>query len=204
MTLAFDPTAHRYTWNGARIPSVTQVLGPLFDWTKVPPALLEHKRQIGTVVHTAIHMELTGGVDLSSIHPQALPYFDAWRRFRDECSFEPVLVEYRVCSDELGEDHRYAGTLDEWGYLQGCQALIDWKTSMLLNYDAVGAQTAAYLKALVRSGIGALSDKRFALKLGADGRYELERFRKLDDDWQRFARCLKYHIDKPAYAEVKT
>jgi hypothetical protein len=175
---------------------VTQALEPLFDWSRVPPAVLENKRRIGKDVHKAIHIELTApyGVDLRTIKADVLPYFQSWLRFRNECEFDPRLVEHKVTSDELGEDLRYAGTLDEWGYLQGSPALIDWKTSMLLNVDGVGAQTAAYLKALVRSGIGALSNKRFALKLGADGRYELERFRKLDDDWQRFVKCLKAKV----------
>jgi hypothetical protein len=85
----------------------------------------------------------------------------------------------------------YAGTLDEWGLLQGAPALIDWKCTFMLHREAVGSQTAAYLKALVRAGIGSLSDKRFALKLNSDGRYKLERYRDLDDDWQRFVRLLK-------------
>jgi hypothetical protein len=189
--LNFDQTAHRYTWHGKRVPSVTQCLEPLFDFSQVPAGVLERKRQIGRAVHEAIQIELTEGVDPDSIVPACRGYFDAWCRFRDECEFEPVLVEYLVHNDELGEGLRYAGTLDEWGLLQGYPALIDWKTTMLLNADAVGAQTAAYLKALVRMGTGSLSDRRYALKLSADGRYKLEPYRRLDDDWQRFVRQLK-------------
>jgi hypothetical protein len=191
VSLSFDPIEHRYTWNGRRVPSVTQCLEPLFDFSAVPPAVLKRKQQIGTAVHAAIHLELSGGVDHTSIDPACRPYFDAWLRFREECVFEPVLVEYRVTNDELGEALRYAGTLDEWGYLGGYPGLIDWKTTMVLNVPAVGAQTAAYLKALARSGIGALSDRRFALKLGSDGRYKLERFRSIDNDWRTFVGYLR-------------
>jgi hypothetical protein len=191
--LSFDPIPHRYTWNGRPVPSVTQCLEPLFDWSSVPPEVLENKRRIGVEVHHAIENDLLG--KRRAIHASAQPYFDAWRRFRDECRFEPILIEYRVTSGELGERLRYAGTLDEWGLLQEYPALIDWKTSLVLNTPAVGAQTAAYLKALVnmKSVGAALSDRRFALKLGKDGRYKLERFRAIADDWQRFVLQLRAH-----------
>ena len=189
--LNFEAATHRYTWHGRRVPSVTQCLEPLFDFSNVPPAVLERKRRIGQAVHEAIQIELTEGVDRASIVPACRPYFEAWCRFRDDCDFDPVLVEYRVFNDELGDDLAYAGTLDEWGYLQGYPALIDWKTTMLLNVEAVGAQTAAYLKALHRMGVASLSDRRFALKLGSDGRYKLEPYRSLHDDWQRFVRQLR-------------
>lgn len=184
--LTFNSERHEYRWDDHIVPSVTQVLSPLFQWDKVPPHVLERKRQIGTAVHAAIHLELTVGVDSASIDPAVAPYFNAWKCFRDSCDFEPVLVEYRVWHPEL----HYAGTFDEWGMLNGEPALIDWKTSMHLNYEAVGAQTAAYLTALSKSGIGALSDKRFALKLGSDGGFKLEPYRSLHDDFNRFMRCL--------------
>jgi len=184
--LTFDSTSHVYRWNSRRIPSVTQTLEPLFDWSSIPPGILEHKRQVGIAVHHAIHLELSGGVDPATIHPDCLGYFEAWQRFRDENKFEPILTEFQVTSDELGEYYRYAGTLDQYGLLQGQPALIDWKTSMLLNIEAVGAQTAAYLKALKRMGLASLSDRRFALKLSKAGLYRLDPYRRLDDDWQRF------------------
>lgn len=184
--LTFEPTKHHYHWSGRRVPSVTQCLEPLFDWTKVPAAVLERKRQIGVAIHAAIHLDLTGGVDERSIDAACRPWWDAWRRFRDDMHFEPVLVEFRVFNSELGPGFTYAGTLDEWGPLQGYPALIDWKTTFLVHADAVGAQTAAYLKALVRMGFGSLHDRRFALKLGGNGRYKLEQFRRIDDDWARF------------------
>lgn len=197
MQLTFDPEAHRYWIDGRPVPSVTAVLEPLFDWNAVPFKVLERKRQIGQAVHQAIHLELTVGVDAASIDPQCAPYFEAWKRFREECEFEPVLVEHRVAFSLGGLE--YAGTLDEWGKLQGQPALIDWKCSMHLNYHATGAQTAAYLYALCAgtSGYGSLSDKRFAVKLGGDGRYKLERYRALDEDLQRFMHyLLRYKAER--------
>lgn len=189
--LSFDPVQHHYHWKGRRVPSVTQCLEPLFDFSMVPRAVLARKQQIGVAVHKAIELELAGRLDRNSIDPECRPYFEAWLRFRDECLFEPILVEHRITSDEEGERFRYAGTLDEWGYLQRHPGLVDWKTTMLLNVQGVGSQTAAYLRALVREGIASYSDRRFALKLGKDGRYKLERFRSLEDDWLRFVRLLK-------------
>lgn len=190
--LSFDPRSHVYRWNNRRIPSVTQCLEPLFDWASIPAAVLMHKRLVGIAVHKAIHLDLSGGVDPDTIHPDCRGYFEAWRAFRNECQFEPILTEFQVTSDELGEYYRYAGTLDEYGLLQGKPALIDWKTSMLLNVEAVGAQTAAYLKALTRMGLASLSDRRYALKLSKAGLYRLDAYRRLDDDWQRFVYQRKH------------
>lgn len=194
--LTFDESRHEYRWHNRIVPSVTQTLAALNNFDDVPPAILERKRQIGTAVHAAIHLEMLGHLDHDSVDPQAQGYFDAWRRFRDENRFEPVLIEHRVTSDELGERYRYAGTLDEWGLLGAYPALIDWKTSLQVNTHAVGSQLAGYLKALVRmNSVGAaLSDRRFALKLSSDGKYKLVRFSALDDDWQRFVLQLRANL----------
>lgn len=190
--LSFDPVPHRYTWNKRPIPSVTQCLATLFDFASIPPAVLERKRQIGVAVHRAIDLELNGTLRVSSVDPICQPYFDAFRRFRDECRFEPILIEYRVTNAELGESLRYGGTLDMWGTVQGNPAIVDWKTSMLVNAPAVGSQLAAYLRALIAMRFDAsVSDRRFALQLGGDGRYRLRRFTSLDDDWQRFVLQLR-------------
>lgn len=189
--LTFDPTPHRYAWDGKPVPSVTQILAPLNDWSAVPPSILERKRQIGTACHRAIELDLAGKLDEQSIDPAVLPYFHAFQRFRDECRFEPIFTELRVTNNELGEPLRYAGTTDIYGNLNGVPVLIDWKTSLLTNAPAVGSQLAAYLRALYRMGIASLSDRRIAVKLGADGRYKLERFRALDTDWQRFVLQLR-------------
>lgn len=180
--LAFDHAEHRYTWNGAIVPSVTQVLAPLFDWSRVPPAILERKRQIGQAVHEAIEYDLRGTLIESSIDPACRGYFNGFRLFCRECKFEPVLVEYRV----YNKRHRYAGTLDTWGLLNSAQALIDWKNSAVMEHDAVGAQTYAYLAALVEAGIASINDKRFALQLRPDGTYKLHRYRQLAYDAHTF------------------
>lgn len=187
--LEFNDAEHRYTWNGKVVPSVTQVLGPLFDWSRVPPAVLERKRQIGQAVHEAIAFDLEGRLDESTIDPQCRGYFNGFRLFCAECDFRPVLVEFRVYSQR----HRYAGTLDAWGLLQNYPSLVDWKNSAVLNHDAVGAQTYAYLQALIEAGIASASDKRFALQLRPDGTYMLHRFRQLEADKNRFLGYRRSH-----------
>jgi hypothetical protein len=197
--LTFDEHTHTYRYSGVKVPSVTQVLEPLFDWSAVPVHILDRKKAIGRAVHAAIHYELSGGVDENTIDPACRPYWEAWKRFRDETKFEPWLVEYRVHSDEIvdastGEVLCYAGTLDEYGTLNLGEALIDWKCSLFLNHEAVGSQTAAYLKALHRDGIASRRARRYALQLSSEGGYKLKEFTDLHDDWQRFVSYRRKHV----------
>lgn len=190
--LTFEEETHTYRVDGRRVPSVTQVLAPLFRWDLVPPETLERKRQIGNALHRAIHLELSGfTIDASTIDQSVMPFYNGWRAFRIECDYVPVLSEFRIHSLRSN----YCGTLDSWGQLQGRPALIDWKTAATIDHAAVGAQTAGYLMALAEQGIGSLADGRFALQLLPNGRYKLHRYVSVFDDGARFLLLRAAFVD---------
>lgn len=170
--LTFDPVPHHYFWEGRRVPSVTQVLDAYSDFSMIPPAVLERKRQIGTAVHAAIELDLKDELDYGFIDPVWAGYFGGWLAFKEQSGFVVEAAEQRVFHKTL----RYAGTLDLIGGLPKAGAvLLDTKTCVMLPKSA-GPQTAAYREAIKQP-----KRKRFALQLAADGSYKLEPLIAIND-----------------------
>lgn len=170
----FDPVAHRYTLDGRALPSVTQILRELDDFSHVPARVLEKARDRGNRVHAACNLDVLGTLDENTVDDEVAPYLAQFRKFLRESRFAPTLTECRVYDETLW----YAGTLDLFGDLPGCiDVQIDIKSGAIPR--SVGPQTAAYANGLyVRAGI--MTRKRFALKLEA-GKYSLIQLDRSDD-----------------------
>ncbi len=177
--LTFDEGAHEYKFKGVIVPSVTQILQPLNDFSGIPPAILENKRQIGVAVHKACELYDDDDLDEESLTPIVADYFAAWKRFKTENEVVVEMSEQRI----FHALHRYAGTLDRVLTLNGVRCVLDLKTSATLN-PAVGLQLAAYDMAL---GVEKL--KRFALQLKPNGLYKLQEY-KDPKDYQVFTALL--------------
>lgn len=178
--ITFDPERHAYTVDGRPVPSVTQCLDWLVDWSAVNPEVLAYKSALGTAVHQMVHFDCRGELDEGDLDPVLAPYLEQWRRFLDESG-------YTVLQSELMVSHRlgYAGTLD---LVLGRVArkrlkryVCDVKTAQAIPVT-VGPQTAAYAEAY-KAG-GGSCDGRKVLRLWADG-YRLD---DLSDgaDWSTF------------------
>lgn len=176
--LTFDDPSHTYRWNGAIVPSVTQIIRPLYSFDGIPPDVREHKRQIGTAVHYACDLIDRGTLDPASIAPEIAGYLVAYREFLAAKKPEWALVE----SQHYNEVYRYAGTLDRAGDMDG-PALLDLKTGP--ESAAIGVQLAAYLKAAPLSP----ATHRYSLHLRDDGTYRLIEHTNRDD-WATFLSCL--------------
>lgn len=161
--LLFEPDRHVYTYNGRELPSVTQVLSLLEDYSGISRDVLKRKALIGTAVHSACELYLAQDLDESSLHPEVRPYFEQFKIWIATCKFNFQLSEKRVFSKRFG----YAGTLDLHGDFQGCPSLIDIKTAAVVM-PTWGPQTAAYAEAL-REETGITTEKRFALQLTKTG-----------------------------------
>lgn len=108
--VTFEPDGHIYTSNGQALKSITQILKAegfidtyFYD---------EWSRDKGKMVHLAIHYDVTGELDESSVADEIIPYLSAFRKFMTESGF-------KVDKSEVpgkNETHRYAGTPD----LIGC------------------------------------------------------------------------------------
>ncbi|WP_042299090.1 hypothetical protein [Paraburkholderia kururiensis] len=190
--LEFDEPTHTYRLDGRIVPSVTRLLDSarLIDLSGIPPETLERKRLIGSAVHKACELDDLGVLDESSIAPVIEPYFSAYRKFKRETGFVPLLIEHRVAHPALG----YAGTLDRTGLVLDVPEQIDLKTTSALS-PAVGVQTAAYEAALYSdpSYDGPRNLGRKALQLRNDGTYRLETYKDPRDFAVFAALATVYH-----------
>lgn len=181
--LAFDAATHTYTLNGQRLPSVTQVLAPLYDFSRIPPDVLESARIFGQHVHEACDLFDRGQLDWLNLSPALVPYVEAWRKFIDDSGAIVIASEMRVVHEQLG----YAGTVDN---------VLDWKgrtfipdrKSTAVQPPTVGAQTAAYAQAW-KAMHGGREPERRCIQLNPDGTYRVHAKRD-PADWSLFLSCL--------------
>lgn len=158
----FDEATHTYTVGGRRIPSVTEILRPLYgDFRFVNEDLLNYKSELGTAVHRAIELHVLDGLDFSSLVSPVAEYFAQYLAFETDSGFKRLASERRVYS-ALG----YCGTYDLEGRLNRQQYIVDIKTTAALS-PAVALQTIAYLRAH-NEYYGAKAERRAALRLTPD------------------------------------
>lgn len=180
--LTFDPVEHVYTVGGRRVPSVTQTLAPLVDYSKVPAAVLKRAQQLGQAVHLMTELYDLDDLDTETLSDELLPYLTAWRRFRAETGFVPETIEQQLYHPAL----HYAGTSDRTGLINGRRAVIDIKKMLTLG-PVIGVQLAAYKELHIKNGVQI--EDRYGLGLRADGTYRLVPFRDTSD-WPVFLSLL--------------
>lgn len=183
--LELDREAHRYRWNGAAVPGVTEVIAAALGnpFADVRPAVLERKRQIGEAAHLACDMDDRGVLDDSTVARPVQPYLEAWRAFRRELRFE-LLISERPLYHLV---HGYAGTPDRVIQIGDERAVVDIKTG--LPGPQAALQTAAYAD-LIASHLGRERPlRRFALRALPSGRYKFDEHTH-PGDWRDFLACL--------------
>lgn len=178
--LVFDEATHTYTYNGAVVPSVTQVLKPLTNYGMIPADKLEIARQKGVAVHKMVELHAKGDLDVETLPDWMRPVLANWEQFVADTGFEVINSEMQVYNQVYG----YAGTFDLYGRMREGDALIDVKRSLFAG-PVIGLQLAGYEAAMVgslkRVGVKFGPVKRYALKLNENGPYRLEPFTNKTD-----------------------
>jgi len=173
----FIPDDHRYEVDGRVVPSVTQILAPLYDWSGVPPEVLARAAERGTAVHKACELYDLEILDEDGLDAEVASYLAGWKKFLVDTGFKVERVEVRVYSPT----HEYAGTTDRTGRLGRNSVLLDLKSGVIT--PVTGPQTAAYEKALTEQ-TGAKFSRRYGLYL-RPGDYRLIRY-DTTTDWLVF------------------
>lgn len=181
MGLTFDEPSHTYHYEGRVVPSVTQVLGKLHDFSMVPKDVLAAACERGTIVHKLCEYHDQGDLDPESIGDY-WPYLDAWIAFRQDYGAEWEAIEERHYSDRYG----YAGTLDRRGTLRklGGRWIVDAKTGASLH-RVCGMQLAAYRQQVAEKHPAWLLARRATVQLRPDGTYLFREWTD-PDDWSAF------------------
>jgi hypothetical protein len=175
--ITLDEAGHVYRFGGHVVPSVTQVLSILNDFSDVDPELLERSAEFGRNVHAAIDLDNRGALDEAALDPEITPYLAQWRLFVRESGLTIVQSEARVFHPAL----HYAGTVDVVGFVREEPWVIDVKTGSIPR--SVGAQLEGY-----RQALGLKKARRMCVKLTADG-YRLKEC-KGASDFSLFQSCL--------------
>lgn len=183
--LAFEKSSHTYRWNGARAPSVTQLLDKLHSFAGVPEDVLEAARQRGTAVHRACHFFDENDLDETQLKPAVAGYLDGWKKFRSDHAVEIVECE----QSGFHAVHRYAGTWDRVLRVAGDQWTADIKTGP--PHWVMGLQTAAYERLRHPVGVPPRS-KRATVHLRPDGTYHLRQWTD-PSDWPAFVSLVTLH-----------
>ena len=189
---SFDAEKHIYTLNGEAIPSVTQLLQEfaLYDLSMIPRDRLKYKQGLGTAVHLACEYLDDCCLDESTLHPDIVPYVEAYKKFREVTGFEPRHSELRMCSKKW----RFAGTLDKQGPFvwkgKELESIIDLKCVWEM-YPSTGPQTEGY-KILFEETEKIKIKGRFALQLKPSGNYDIHPFIDPQDN-TTFLSCLHLH-----------
>lgn len=186
MSFAFDKVAHTYTLNGRRLPSVTQVLSPLEDFSMVPRDVLEAAREFGQHVHEACDLFDRGELDWANLDPALVPYVEGWRNFILESGAVVIASEFQIHHAKLG----YAGSPDKALAWAGRIVIPDLKATAVVP-RTVGAQTAAYAKAY-QFMHGGKEPTRYCIHLPGDGKYKTHP-RRDPADWSLFVSALNVH-----------
>jgi len=183
----YDGQTHSYYLKGLRIPGVTQVMAGINDFLGVGEDIMAAAQERGTLVHTATALYDKDALTLEEMQADTVlePYVWAWVKFRSEAQFVPEGIEVQVYSTR----HRYAGTIDRIGKLRGMPVVLDIKTSAALN-PVTALQLAAYQVAYNERNPKAKVWERWAIQLGADGKYKLHQYKDNAGDWSAFLSAL--------------
>lgn len=144
MSLTFDDATHTYELDGVVVPSVTGILraSGVVDFSAVPADTLAAALERGTCVHRALHYFAEGDFDVEGFYrefPEYAGYLRSGVLLLDSSRVRTVLCERRVASRK----HRYAGTIDWLGYIDGQAAILDFATGHPADAGK-DLQTAAY------------------------------------------------------------
>jgi hypothetical protein len=109
------------------------------DYTFVSPAVLRHARARGVHVDACADLLDQGELDWSSVHPEAVPYVEAWARFCADEGYEPACGQVPLYHPRYG----YAGTADSIGTLNGRWVVVERKATSKMS-PLYALQSAGY------------------------------------------------------------
>ena len=120
----YNEDTRQHTLDGKHIPSVSQVIAPLSDFSKIPESVLARKTELGTQFHDAIHAHLEDDLLFDSLDPDLVKPMNAfiewWAKEGEGVHDANMEIEQPVYHQTL----KYCGKPD----LEICdEAIYDWK-----------------------------------------------------------------------------
>lgn len=156
--------------DGQRLPCVSDLCRFLHReiYKDAPLWQMEAAADRGTKVHAATEaLDRTGQAE---IEDEYLPYLQAYAAFRREHDVQWELIEH----PDYHPAHRYAGTIDRYGTVDGFKTLLDIKTTYRVYKPLCSASLNLYRMMLEARGRAV--ERLMILHLRKDGSYKLIRF----------------------------
>ena len=185
--LEFEPIEHKYSLvyqDGAieRIPSVSEIIEPLVDYSMVDKATMARACEFGTNVHKSIELWLKGTLDIDKLDDGLKKPLEGFRKWLwSTYQNAKCQSEVRMHHEPLG----YAGTID---LIVGDDTIIDIKTR---KYNRVVDPVRLGAYSLLTRGYHTYA---YVLEIDVDGncklinaydKYAKSVFRKLLDRYNR-------------------
>ena len=176
--LTFDELIHQYKYDGAVVPSVTQILKGvgMIDFSNVPSHLLDQACKFGTAAHKATELYDLGTLDEAALDLNLRPYLDGWIKFKKDTGFEVVTIEQMYFSSI----YRFAGKPDRIGRIDGVLTIPDIKTSFEIS-PANAIQLSGYEMLVAESMVIKEKIQRMTVLLTPDGNYKIEVYKGKSD-----------------------
>lgn len=168
--LQFFDKGHVYMLDGERIPCVSDLCRFLHReiYKDAPVWQLDAAADRGTKVHAATEtLDMAGRAE---IEEEYLPYLQAYALFQQEHEVTWELIEH----PDYHPVHRYAGTVDRYGMVDGYRTLLDIKTTYRVYKPLCSASLNLYR--LILEARQKAVDRLLILHLKKDGTYKLIRF----------------------------
>lgn len=173
----FDAEDHSYRIDGKIVPSVTKIIQPLYDFSRVPRDIMERAQAFGTAVHDACDLYDADDLVIDTLDPAIKPYLDAWIKFKTEFNIKDAKSEIIVHS----EKYQYAGRVDNIFRCSNRWVLVDKKTCTS-EYKQTRVQLAGYKIAAVEMGLLPKKCDVYSVRLLGDGRYKVGQDIKFKDE----------------------
>ena len=168
--LQFFDRGHIYMLDGERLPCVSDLCRFLHReiYRDAPVWQMEAAADRGTKVHAATEaLDKTGRAE---IEDEYFPYLQAYALFLQEHEVQWELIEH----PDYHPAHRYAGTIDRYGLVDGFSTLLDIKTTYKVYKPLCSASLNLYR--LMLEAREKQAERLMILHLKKDGTYKLIKF----------------------------
>ena len=183
-----------HTLDGRVIPSVTQVIAPLSDFSMIPPKVLERKCELGKEFHKAIELYMLDDLVMDSLDPDIVKpmetFIEWWEQERNKNIF--VVAEKPYCHLTL----KYCGKPD----IVMMNGVYDIKLR-LYNKTTDPLQMVSY-EHLLHNEIDRFGDKfKRVLSFDIKGKLKIHDARN-SQAWPMFQAMLKQWKDTQKFNEL--
>lgn len=110
MAVNFDAEKHQYTTeSGEVLPSVTQIISPLNDFSAIDPEMLKNKARFGSQIHRMIELWCRNELEESSLSDVQMRYLEQFIKWVEDVSLP---VADAIIEQPLESHRGFAGTPD--------------------------------------------------------------------------------------------